>query len=121
MRYIASTWFARVDIRMPLFKFAQKHELKKILQKMGLTELLGNNPDLSEICCEKIKIDKFVQKATIAIDEKGGEAAAATGMTFVFQCARPIPIFLNITRPFIFTIREHQTATDLFTGIVYEP
>ena len=120
MRYIASTWFARVDIRMPLFKFAQTHKLKKILQKMGLTELLGNNPDLSEICCEKIKIDKFVQKATIAIDEKGGEAAAATRKRIVFSCITRV-ISLNITRPFIFTIREHQTATDLFTGIVYDP
>lgn len=67
-------------------------------------------------------ITDVLHKATITVDEKGTEAAAATAVIVGVTSAMPEdPIMLTIDRPFMFLIRHQPTNTILFMGRVVQP
>jgi serpin B len=63
-------------------------------------------------------ISHIVHKAFVAVDEKGTEAAAATGLVAEMVS---LPVMLSIDHPFIFIIRDRQTGSILFVGRVLDP
>lgn len=60
-----------------------------------------------------------VHQATIDVDEKGTEAAAATAVS-VGRVSRPSGS-LVVDRPFLFAIRDDATGAVLFVGRVTDP
>jgi serpin B len=63
-------------------------------------------------------LSSVVHKAFVAVDEKGTEAAAATG---VVAGATSMPQEVRVDRPFIYLIRDRETGTVLFVGRLLNP
>jgi serpin B len=66
-------------------------------------------------------IGDVIHKAFVAVDEKGTEAAAATAVIMVGRGA-PVEVkTVTLNRPFLFLIRDLETAAVLFLGRVANP
>ena len=63
----------------------------------------------------------ITQKVVVEVNEKGSEAAAATGMGMVLKSGRFRPAQFIVDHPFIFYIRDKLTGMLLFQGRVANP
>lgn len=71
-----------LDIVIPRFKFESSPDLKKVLSSLGITDLFSDAADLSGISGSKeLYVSDAFHRAFIEVNEKGTEAAAATGNT----------------------------------------
>ena len=107
-------------VLLPKFTFATGSiVLDSALQSLGMTDAFDpGKADFSGIDGIKdLWVSKVFHKAFIAVDEKGTEAAAATGSIYTYAGH---PSF-NADRPFIFLIRDTQTKAILFMGRVLDP
>jgi len=110
------------ELSMPRFKMGSKLALKDVLGKMGMPDAFDKKAaDFSGIDGRTdIVLTAVVHQAMIAVDEKGTEAAAATGVvggaTGFIQAES-----LVVDRPFLFAIRDDATGTILFLGRVVDP
>jgi serpin B len=126
-------WFSKletktVSVYLPRFRLDAEYDLASTLQSLGMKKAFSrNDADLSGMLEQpgwKLWIDSIVQKAFIAVDEAGTEAAAASGMGMGgmggFGPAPEIPIF-RADHPFLFMIRDTRTGCILFMGRVMDP
>ena len=71
---------------------------------------------------EPLWISAVVHKAYVDVNEKGTEAAAASGATIVTLSARlSEPRVFRADHPFFFVIRDNQTGSLLFAGRLVDP
>uniref|UniRef100_A0A8V0Z2L9 Serpin family A member 10 n=1 Tax=Gallus gallus TaxID=9031 RepID=A0A8V0Z2L9_CHICK len=121
---LVESWLANMksrnmDISFPKFKLEQKYKMKKLLYALGIKNLFARTADLSHLTDQKhLTVSQVVQKAVIEVDEKGTEAAAATGSEII---AFSVPPVLKVDRPFLFMIFEETFKTLLFIGRVVDP
>jgi serpin B len=105
-----------VTLTMPRFAFESDLDLASLLSDMGMPAPFGP-ADFSGISRDAdLSISAALHRATIAVDEQGTEATAATAIampTSAMQTAQ-----LTIDRPFIFAIVERETGAILFLGRV---
>jgi len=107
------------DIIMPRFKFRAATDMKGPLTDLGMVDAFGGAADFSGIDgARDLAVQAVVHQATIAVDEQGTTASAATGITL-----RPtgIPAMLRVDRPFLFFIVHRPTGAVLFQGRVLDP
>jgi len=101
-----------VLVKMPKFELEVGMNLKDTLEKCGLTRIF--NPEvnpLSEMTHAGLHIGAAVHKVKITVDEKGTEAAAATGMIGMMRMMPMMPIVIDANKPFLFFIRyEGETV-----------
>ena len=73
---------AKLDVVVPKFKIEAQVDMKEVLIEMGMADLFDRcNADLSGIAGKKdLFVSDVFHKAFIDVNEKGSEAAAATGM-----------------------------------------
>ncbi len=110
-----------VTLKMPRFEFTRKVSLKSTLEALGMKEAFTPKADLSGIDGTKtLQVTGVFHKAFVKVNEKGTEAAAATGVV-VGKTSAPKPMKLTIDRPFIFLIRDLRTGAVLFVGRVMDP
>jgi serpin B len=115
----AATEIHDLNLSLPRFDFESTLDLQEILPEMGMTDAFGP-ADFSGITDpSSLFIDAAIHKATIAVDEKGTEAAAVTVIAMA-ESAMP-PAELTLDRPFIFAIIERQSDAILFLGRVLNP
>jgi serpin B len=111
----------RYVLSMPRFKFQTSLALADVLGKLGMPDAFTGAADFSGIDgAHDIFISAVVHQATIAVDEKGTTAAAATAVgvgTAAVALAEP----LVVDRPFLFAIRDDATGSILFLGHVLDP
>jgi len=112
-----------VALGLPKFKFTASLSLSQTLAAMGMPLAFSTGADFSGIDGKRdLFISDVIHKAFIQVDEKGTEAAAATGVvmaTAVRQMTEPV--VLTIDRPFLFAIVERKTGELLFLGRVTDP
>ncbi len=110
-----------VIVSVPKFSFDFDASMKTPLMELGMVDAFtpfgadfsGMNGDTS------LFIMDVVHKAFVAVDEKGTEAAAASGVIIGDTSAPMYSITVN--RPFFFFIRDRVYGTILFFGRVMDP
>jgi serpin B len=114
-----------VEVALPKFKFTASFQLNSALQELGMRQAfdsslanfagINGRPD-------DLYIGAVVHKAFVEVNEKGTEAAAATGVVAVTRAAlpQPVPTF-RADHPFLFMIRDRVTGSLLFLGRVADP
>ena len=121
--WLAAPTRARVAVTLPKFEFTAEFQLGHTLAEMGMPTAFGDAADFSGmIDGGGLAIDNVVHKAYVRVDEKGTEAAAATGVTMRATSVMPAPpeVF-TADRPFLFLIRHKPSGTVLFLGRVVDP
>lgn len=114
----------QVHVLMPRFKMETSYDLTGSLRQMGMKKAFSSDADFSGMAQEgfDLAISKVVHKAFVEVDEKGTEAAAATGTVMRSTSARPEkPVVFRADRPFFFSIRWRQPDYPLFEGVLQQP
>lgn len=125
----------KLEIFLPKFKLETEYEMDKPLKSLGMNRAFvdpadPNGAEFDGISAsadpqQRLFIGAVVHKAFVDVNEKGTEAAAATGVATRAGAAAPrqVPFIptVRVDRPFIFLIRETGTGTILFMGQVTAP
>ena len=125
-RLAASPWRGEAVLALPKFDFGSEHDLKPILEPMGMGAAFDPaRADFSGIA-PQLYIGTAIQKANVTVDESGTEAAAATFAVMLEGCIGPMenvppPRPFVADKPFLFLIRETRTGLILFLGRVCKP
>lgn len=133
-RWIGQLERRTVNLTIPKFKLESRYQLNDILQSLGMVRPFENPKDdragaqfdklsLARRPEDRLGISQVVHQAYVDVNEVGTEAAAATSLDTVADGGpedtpkmRPfIPLF-KANRPFLFLIRDRETATILFLG-----
>lgn len=117
---------AQVALRLPRLQLSERLDLLPLLAPRGLAPLLDPaTADLSGVAGQPgdLVVGAAVHAATLRVDEKGTQAAAATGVTVrVASSGRPEPALrLDLDRPFLLLLRDRVTREPLFLTRVADP
>jgi serpin B len=123
---------AEVRVALPKFTIDPKEPiaLRETLQALGVrTAFDTSKADFTGIAsppdpADRLAMSAVFHKAFVKVDEKGTEAAAATGalMQTTGAIARPVPPReFTADHPFLFLVRDRGTGALLFMGRVEGP
>lgn len=109
------------EVYLPRFKAEYKSEFKDALTNLGMGRAFSDFADFSGMTpgggwC----INRVIHQATIEVNEKGTEAAAATAVEMRLT-SLPQYFTVRADRPFFFAIRDDVTGTLLFMGEINDP
>ncbi len=124
-----STFKATVEVEMPKFKMEAEFELRDALEAMGMTDIFSEeNADFSKMLdcsCNQYYVSKVIHKASVELDEKGTEAAAATvsghRMMFVKAVESLERVRFIADHPFLFVIADERKKQIVFIGRLRNP
>ncbi len=124
-RLIQSLESRDVKLQVPKFELRSRFALNEPLAGMGMGELfktVNTFPRISLELATDAAVTQFVQQAVIKVDERGTQAAAATGAAAAG--GMPLPTERKefvADRPFLFAVVERTSGALLFVGCVVEP
>ncbi|MER3417256.1 MAG: hypothetical protein C4297_13760 [Gemmataceae bacterium] len=113
-----------VQVSIPRFRLLSEFSLKDTLMELGMKSLfVPGQADLSGIDdTRKLFVSVAVHKAFVEVNEKGTEAAAATGIGVKVTSVQPFePAVFVADHPFLFAIVERQSGALLFMGRLVSP
>jgi serpin B len=111
-----------VMVYLPRFKMTSEFALADTLKDMGMTDAFSDAADFSGMAkTDPLFISAVVHKAFVEVNEKGTEAAAATGITVGLTAMPAPPPMFCADHPFIFMIQDNSTNSILFIGRVADP
>jgi len=109
-----------VDIKLPVITIKEEYDLKSSLTKMGMGSIF--QPGVADFRnldgSRNLYIDQVVHKTYFKMDQKGVEAAGATGLKILPMMMSPS---FFATKPFYIFIYDHETKSVLFSGKIYNP
>lgn len=112
-------------IMLPKFTLAYETSLNKALTELGVnTAFDPNDANFSNMIKEddQIFISDVKQKTFIEVNEVGTEAAAATSVEIRLTSAPADgPFYMEVNRPFFFTITDEETGAIIFMGSIANP
>ncbi len=114
----------KVDVSFPKFEIRADYSLNGYLKDAGIKEAFSREADFSGITTErKLLISAVMHEAWVKVDEKGTEAAAATGGAIATAAARRAesPVVFRADHPFLFLIKHRETGLILFWGRLSSP
>ena len=115
---------AQVTLGMPPFTAETNAPMTSILTALGLRVAMSDGARFSILkgcadpttLCAPIAIQQIFAKATIEVQERGTEAAAAAAVVAGFTSAPVVPQTLVIDHPFVYVLHDTVTNTVLFMG-----
>uniref|UniRef100_A0A3P9KBU3 Serpin B6 n=1 Tax=Oryzias latipes TaxID=8090 RepID=A0A3P9KBU3_ORYLA len=112
-----------VDVRLPRFKMEEKYDLKEVLTRMGMVDAFDQAKcNFSGISAAKdLYLYDAIHKAFVEVNEKGTEAAAATGMFMCNSSGNLKQQYFTADHPFLFFIRHNSSMNILFAGRFCSP
>jgi serpin B len=118
-----------VTLTLPKFSVKSTLPATAALKQLGLqVPFLPGIAEFPKLATtgEPVYITDVLHQATLAIDEKGTEASAATAiivgdLAIADPTPEPVPIVVNVDRPFLFALRDNPTGALLFLGQVVAP
>ncbi len=112
-----------VELSLPRFAATTQTDLAALLAGLGMP--LAFDPDHADFSgittAERLFIARVVHEATITVDEKGTEAAAATAVAMAASAMPAQPIVMRVDHPFLFVLRDRPTGAVLFLGRISDP
>ncbi|MFO7891735.1 MAG: serpin family protein [bacterium] len=107
-------------LKIPKFTLEYKINLNEVLKSLGMGIAFDEfRADFSDINPDyQLYISNVLHKSFIQVDEKGTEAAAVTSVEVSLTS---VPMTVSFNRPFLFVIRERESNTVLFMGVLHEP
>lgn len=123
IRMINSLKTQKVHLYLPKFKLQYGLDLVEPLKNLGIKQMFDSSvADFSGISdSTSLYVSGVYHQATIDVDEKGTEAAAATAILFVNRIAGPPPYIVRADKPFLFFISDNRSGMVLFSGRVMDP
>ena len=125
LRLIESTLrFTDVTLSMPRWSFSSDLDLKPALEALGLHAAFAADADFSRLSSagDELFVSGVFQKAFVAVDEQGTEAAAASGVVVTTKSdVAPASAVMTLDRPFLFVIYDKPTLQVLFIGQLVDP
>ena len=120
----------KVSLVMPKFKLQYSVELKAALERLAMGIAFDEDrADFSRMTVSSapVFISYLTHKAVVEVNEEGTEASTGSFVFFEEPASQttadefvpPIPFVVD--RPFFFAIRDNQTETVLFMGVVMDP
>jgi serpin B len=111
-----------VKIDLPKFKLTEDVHLGRLLS-VRMPLVMSEAGDLSGMADRRdIFVSGAIHKAYINVDERGTEAAAATGAVAAGAALHPPkPVEFRADHPFLFLIRDRRTNLILFIGRLTNP
>jgi len=122
--WIAQFSEQEIFLSIPKFKLEYEKTLNNPLQSLGMAIAFApGRADFSRMADlerlgKNLYIGEVLHKAVVEVNEEGSEAAAVTSIGIR---ATSLPPQFIANRPFFFAIRDNQTRTVLFMGIVVDP
>lgn len=113
-----------VKVYLPRFQMTSQFELSGTLGAMGMPSAFeAGIADFSGMTGNKdLFLSAAIHKAFVDVNEKGTEAAAATGaVAELVAVAEDQPPVFRADHPFVFLIRENRSGAFLFLGRVTNP
>ena len=110
-----------VHLSMPRFSVAFNGMLVKNYRTIGLNRAFDPNKAQFDNLCPGFYINKVIHKALLEVKEEGTKAAAATLVASTWGAPAPMPITMNVNRPFVVAIIEPESKTPLFMGGITKP
>ena len=115
----------KLSIVMPKFKLGYEKPLNDPLKAQGMD--VAFDPELAdfsrmvplETLGANLYIGQVLHKTFVEVNEEGTEAAAVTAKAG-FPMSK-MPTLFSVDRPFFFAIRDNETKTVLFMGVVVDP
>lgn len=113
---------ARVVLGMPRFTARSALDLTETLTAAGMPDAFSDTEaDFSGITGDvALHLDSVRHKTFVQVDEKGTEAAAATGAEVGATSAEMVHT-VTVDRPFLFVITDTATGAPLFLGRIDDP
>ncbi|MCI0690951.1 serpin family protein [candidate division KSB1 bacterium] len=113
------------NITLPRFKLEYEVVLNNALKSLGMESAFDpQRANFREMCAASPSANVFIgevkHKTFVEVNEEGTEAAAVTSGGMRATAFIP-PFNMVVDRPFFCTIRDNQTGTVLFMGLVVEP
>lgn len=110
-----------VTVTLPRFEFRSKLSLSDALAGLGMPTAFTPAADFSAMNGSGgLMIQDVIHEGFVKVNEAGTEAAAATAVTVGITSA-PEPKDFELTRPFLFVIRDRETGAAIFIGRVVDP
>jgi serpin B len=114
-----------VNVALPRFRIEAQFGLNDPLIALGMRDAFSpGRADFSGMTGTRdLFVSAVVHKAFIEVNEKGTEAAAATGavMTLTAMPVAEEPAVFRADRPFLFALRDRASGVVLFLGRVAQP
>ena len=110
-----------VRLSLPKLEIETEIDLKPPLFDLGMRLPFQPQADLTGIADADLMVSAAVHKAFLKMDEKGTEAAAATGIAVTEVAAAAPPPEFRADHPFLFAIRDKKSGTILFLGRISDP
>ena len=115
--------FDDVNLTLPKFNMESSCDLTKILSQLGIKKAfqpggLTGFSDAPE--SQRFFLGAALHRGFIMVNERGTEAAAATGV-IVEKSIKPTPATFKADHPFLFLIRDQKTESILFMGRLMTP
>lgn len=104
-------------IGLPRFKVEYDIDLKETLKALGMEIIFGQDADFSAMTPNFVSISQVKHKTFIEVNEEGTEASGATAVSV----SRGSPRKIIVNRPFFCAIRDNETGTLLFMGVIVDP
>lgn len=110
----------KVYTRMPKFTASTTASLRPVLEAMGMQTAFTDAADFSLLSDTPLKIDAVQQKTYLQVDESGTIGAAVTSLPIMATTAVETepPKYVELTRPYVCVIFDHETQSIVFLGIV---
>ncbi|CAI6364777.1 unnamed protein product [Macrosiphum euphorbiae] len=110
---------------VPRFSFEYTSILGPLLQKLGITDMFGQNANLTNLGNDgqfgSLIVSNVLQKAGLEVNEQGSTAHAATEVELDHRFGEPIEAYFEVNRPFLFMIEDITMNTIVFVGQVTNP
>ncbi|MFC9975889.1 serpin family protein [Spirillospora sp. NPDC127200] len=113
---------ARVDLTVPKVELRSRADLKDLLTGLGMGVAFSGDTDLTGISPKAARLAFVRHAASLIMDERGTEAAAATGAGVGATSAAPTrTVKVVFDRPYVLLVRDTRTGQPLFLATVADP